>query len=325
MDEKSLQVLEYHKVLARLAGYCAFSASVEQAEALRPSTDYLESLRMQAQTGEARRLLESSPGTGVGGARDVRPQVEAASRGGVLLPTDLLDVKGTLVSARNLGRLFDRQQSEYPHLAEIAADFPEPTGLVDAISRTVSDRGEVLDSASERLRAVRAELRQVHDRLLARLQKMVSSPNVAPYLQENLVTQRDGRYVIPLRAEFKGKVKAIVHDQSASGATLFIEPLSVVEQNNRYRELQLAERDEEQRVLAELSGRIGAHAKDLTALVDTLAALDLVFAKAQYADHLEATEPTLHPMRGARAPTSPDARLPTSPDARAPTSPDARL
>ncbi|HJS29678.1 MAG TPA: hypothetical protein VJ768_08655, partial [Anaerolineales bacterium] len=274
MDEKSLQVLEYQKVLSRLAAGCAFSASVEMAASVRPAHDLADAVRMQAQTREARILLEASPGAGVGGARDVRPQAAAASRGGVLLPQELLDVKATLVSARNLGRLLERQRESLAHLAAIAEAFPPPTGLVDAITRTISDRGEVLDSASDRLKAVRVELRQVHERLLERLQRMVSSPEIAPYLQENLVTQRDGRYVIPMRAEFKGRIKAIVHDQSASGATLFIEPLSVVDQNNRYRELQLAERDEERRVLAELSAQVGINAAELTAAVETLAALD---------------------------------------------------
>jgi DNA mismatch repair protein MutS2 len=141
------------------------------------------------------------------------------------------------------------------------------------------------------LGTIRHDLRISHDRLLTKMQRMLNDPNVVPYLQESLVTQRDGRYVVPLRAEFKGRLRAIVHDQSASGATLFVEPLAVVELNNQYRELQLAERDEERRILAELSQQIGDQAYEVLHTVEVLAELDLAFARGKYADDLGATEP----------------------------------
>ena len=129
---------------------------------------------------------------------------------------------------------------------------------------------------------------------MSRLQKYVTDSKTVSMLQEPIVTQRDGRYVIPLRSEFKGKIKAIIHDSSSSGATLFIEPLPVVEANNQLRELQLAERDEERRILAEISRQIGEHATELKYGVENLAALDLAFAKAKYAEELRASEPLLH-------------------------------
>jgi DNA mismatch repair protein MutS2 len=125
---------------------------------------------------------------------------------------------------------------------------------------------------------------------------MVSDPHTAPYLQEALITQRDGRYVLPLRSEFKGRIRAVVHDQSASGATLFVEPLSVVEHNNQFRELQLAERDEERRILTELSQQVGIQASNILNTVERIADLDLCFAKAKYSDAISATEPALHPI-----------------------------
>ncbi len=130
-----------------------------------------------------------------------------------------------------------------------------------------------------------------HDRLMSRLQKYLTDS--AAKLQEPIITQRDGRYVIPLRAEFKGQIKAIVHDQSSSGATLFVEPLPVVELNNEVRELELAERDEERRILAELSGVVGAHRDELIYGVENLALLDLAFAKAKYAEEIQASEPVI--------------------------------
>ncbi|RMD68805.1 MAG: endonuclease MutS2, partial [Bacteroidetes bacterium] len=170
-------------------------------------------------------------------------------------------------------------------------------GLIDAISRTLSERGEVLDSASPQLARIRKQMQVVHDRLMSRLQRLIGDPKIARYLQDAIITQRDGRYVIPLQADFKGRIKAIVHDQSASGATLFVEPTSVVELNNEYRELQLAERDEVRRVLAELSQRVGEYAPELEQTVHVIARLDLAFAIAKYADHLRAAAPTLRPIR----------------------------
>ena len=171
--------------------------------------------------------------------------------------------------------------------------MPLPVGLIDGISRAISDRGEILDSASPKLAVIRRDLRVVHDRLLTKMQRMVTDSKITQYLQETLVTQRDGRYVLPLRAEFKGRIRSIVHDQSASGATLFVEPLSVVEMNNQYRELQLSERDEERRILADLSGQVGAIADDINQMIDIIAQLDLTLAKAKYAEEISAIEPSL--------------------------------
>ncbi len=225
MNEKSLEILEYPKVLERVAQLCAFSASAALARAWRPVADLETARRLQEETAEASRYLEAHPGATIGGARDVREAVESAARNAVLTPGDLLDVKATLIAARVLARTFERLEDAFPRLAEIASRLPPPPGLVDAISRSISERGEVLDSASEKLAQIRSELRSVHDRLLSRLERMANNPKYTIYLQENLVTQRDGRYVLPLRAEFKGRIKGIVHDQSASGATLFVEPL----------------------------------------------------------------------------------------------------
>ncbi len=155
----------------------------------------------------------------------------------------------------------------------------------------------MLDSASPKLASLRREIKIAHDRLMSRLQKYITDSRTAPMLQESLITQRDGRYVIPLRSEFKGRIKAIVHDQSSSGATLFIEPIPVVEANNELRELQLKERDEERRVLAELSALVAQHADEIIWGVESLAQLDLAFAKAKYAEELKASEPVLHELK----------------------------
>jgi DNA mismatch repair protein MutS2 len=153
--------------------------------------------------------------------------------------------------------------------------------------------GEVRDDASPALARIRRDLRAAHDRLLDRLQRIISSPETAPFLQEPIITMREGRYVIPLKADFKGRIRGIVHDRSASGATLFIEPLSVVELGNTWRELQAAEEQEIRRILADLSARVAARGAEIEETVDALAELDLAFAKARYADALDAAEPTM--------------------------------
>jgi len=295
MDPKTLSVLEYQKILERLASHCDFSASVELARQLEPTTSLDLARARQAETSEARHLFTTHEVT-IGGARDIRPQVDLAARGGVLEPADLLEVKNTLIAMRTLKQTLGRTTTETPRLSDIALNLPSTLGLVDAVSRTISERGEVLDSASPKLASIRSELRVSHDRLMNRLQKYLTDAKTSAMLQEVLITQRDGRYVIPLRAEFKGRIKSIIHDQSSSGATLFVEPLAVVELNNTYRELQLAERDEERRVLAELSAQVGINAVELITGVEALADLDLVFAKAKYAEEIDASEPVLHQL-----------------------------
>ncbi len=306
MDSKTLSVLEYPKILERLRAFCDFSASMELARALEPTDSYDLALARLAETSEARRLF-SVQDTGIGGAHDIRPAVDLAARGGVIDPQQLLDVKSTLISCRELKRSLERKTDEYPRLAQIAAGLPESHGIVDAITRVLSDRGEVLDSASPKLATLRREIKIAHDRLMSRLQKYLTES--ASKLQEPIITQRDGRYVIPLRAEFKGQIKAIVHDQSSSGATLFVEPLPVVELNNQVRELELQERDEERRILYELSAQIGAYREELFYGVENLAMLDLIFAKAKYAEGLKASEPLIKEMSKVKSQKSSSSNL----------------
>jgi DNA mismatch repair protein MutS2 len=303
MDSKTLHVLEYPKVLDRLAAHCGFSASKELALGLQPATSLLEIRQRQQEVTEARLLLVTSDAT-IGGAHDIRPKVALALRGGVLDPVDILDIKSTLISARELKKLLEKRAADFPRLADVATALPTPSGLVDAISRTVSDRGEVLDGASPKLASLRGEIRVAHDRLMTRLQKYISDSSTVSMLQDALITQREGRYVIPLRSEFKGRIKSIVHDQSSSGATLFVEPLAVVELNNKWRELQLAERDEIRRVLSALSAQVAEHADALTWGVEALALIDFSFARAKYADEIRASEPVF--VEGPKKPQASD-------------------
>jgi DNA mismatch repair protein MutS2 len=297
MDSKFLHTLEFPKILERLSQFTAFSASAALAHSLAPTADLAEARRWQTETAEARKLLSVKTDVTIGGAHDVRPLADLAARGGVLQPGEMMDIKNTLVAARTLHRILTKLADQFPRLAAIASGIEETPGLVEAISRTIDERGEVLDSASEKLAAIRRELRIAHDRLLQKLQRLISDPKHAAHLQEPIITQRDGRYVIPLKADFKGRIRGVVHDQSASGATLFIEPLSTVELNNEWREKQLAEQDEIRRIMAALSALVGEQADKIIRAVEALADLDLAFAKAKYADAIRASEPVLREFK----------------------------
>ncbi|HWQ47116.1 MAG TPA: endonuclease MutS2 [Longilinea sp.] len=297
MDEKTLQMLEFSKVLERLAGYAAFSASAEKARNLLPSTSMEEVKARLARTSEARRLLSTNLDASVGGAYDIRAMIELARRGGILEPNELLTVKSTLMGARELARVLERHAAEYPYLAQIAFPLPPPSGIIESISRCISERAEVMDCASEKLGKLRVQVRIAHERLLSKLERLVNDPKTQPMLQEALITQRNGRYVIPLRADFKGKVRSIIHDQSSSGATLFVEPLAIVEMNNEWHELELQERDEVRRILAVLAAEIGDKAPELEAMLEALAEIDLALMCAKYAEDLHAAEPVIEPYR----------------------------
>jgi len=297
MHEKDLETLEFLKILARLAGYTDFSASRELALALRPETDLAAARARQGETSEARHLFDVQGAISVGGARDVRPKVEEASRGAMLLPTDLLEVAGTLSSGRKLKRNLGRTSDQFPRLAGMAGRIEECPAVASEIDRCLDDRGEVVDNASPQLTRVRRELKVAHGRLMDRLNRILASPSNATYLQEALVTQRHGRYVIPLKASFRGRIPGIVHDQSSSGATLFIEPLATVDLNNEWRELQLEEEREVERVLAQLSSLVAENAPLIVRTVEALADLDTTFAKARYAEDLQAVEAQLTPFK----------------------------
>lgn len=300
MDEKALLTLEFPKVLERLARHTAFAVSRGMALAARPQTDLAAIQGLLAEAAEARALIEEEPKLSIGGARDVREALDDAERGLVLTPGALLDIKSTLVAARTMQRRFTDMDEQAPHLASIAASLPQPSGLVDAISQAISATGDILDSASPELNSIRSRLAVTHDRLLDKMNKLLTSAGLARHLQEPIITQREGRYVLPIKAESRGKVKAVVHDQSSSGATLFVEPLAVVDLNNEWRELQLAERDEEQRILKALSALVAEQAADVDAAMLGLAQLDYAFARARYAIQIGATEIELVTMKPAK-------------------------
>lgn len=297
MNPHTLKVLEYNKILDRLATHCAFSGGADMALSLLPSDDLPTVRTWLAQTAEAYRLLEQKNDIHFGGVRDLSPLLDKAERGAMILAPEFLEVKFTLQRARGLRNLLLRLEHAFPLLAAIAQNIEPCDHVVAEISRCVSDRGEVVDGASETLARIRAELRTAQERLLSTLDRLVHSSDVKPYLQDTLVTQRQGRYVIPVRADYKSQIDGIVHDQSASGATLFIEPLKVVQQNNAVRELELQEEKEVRRILTQLTQLVAEEAVYIRRNGQILAELDFTFAKAKYAYQLEATAPEIVAFR----------------------------
>jgi len=293
MNPKHINTLELPKILGRLSNYCNFSASVELAEALSPSIEFAEVQRRLAETSQAKEALDKNDQLSIGGAKDVRENARLAQVGGVLEAQMLLDIRDTLESGRKIQRSLLRFQALYPQLTAITNAI-EPLGNVVAeIGKTIDDSGEVRDTASDALSSIRRQLRVVHDRLLQKLQRMVSDGNNALYLQEAIVTQRAGRYVIPIKSDFKGRIPGLIHDQSASGMTLFIEPLATLDLNNEWRELQMAETREVRRILTALSNSVGGHADVIIRTVEALAQFDLAMAKAKYSDAIRGVAATL--------------------------------
>ncbi len=277
-------------MLAHLAGLTAFSAGREAALALRPAPSRAEAAQRQALGAEARRLRAVRPNLGLAGAHDVRPHAHKATLHGMLEPGELLDIHSTLVAVRTLRGNLGRLAHQYPLLADLTRRMYDPARLVAEIARCITPRGEIADTASPALAAVRREARVVHDRLQARIQEILNNAVARGVAQEALITERDGRYVIPIKADFRGQLRGIVHDVSGSGATLWVEPLGVVDLGNQYRELRLEEQREAQRVLRQLSELVAEVAGQIETNVELLAELDVLFAAARLGELLKAEE-----------------------------------
>ena len=286
MDARSLVLLEFPAVRARLAEHASFGPSRRLAESLEPSSDPVIVARGLDETDQLRALIEDRPGVGIGAAHDIGPWVERAARGGRLDPAHFLELAETLdATARLATSLADERRSL---LRDLGRELHPLPALRSTLARSFDPVGELLDTASPRLGGLRAAVRVAYDRLRRRLDSLVGA-ELGGSLQEPIVTLRNGRYVVPVKAEARNRVKGIVHDASGSGQTLFIEPLVAVELGNAWREAQLAEQDEIARILDELSALVAANADALRETLDALARFDLWAAKAQLAGEMDAT------------------------------------
>jgi DNA mismatch repair protein MutS2 len=285
---KSLTTLEFDKIIARLAALCHTVRGRALALALEPSPEYAEVLHRQRLTAEGRRLREMKPNLGLSSVRDIATLVHQASLGHALEPSELLEVLATMAASHTVRETVDRLRVYLPHLAEISDPIGDFRDVTSEIGRCINQRGEVVDGASPVLAQLRRESRVAHDRLTARLNQILTSSRGA--IQEPIVTLRDGRYVIPVKAEQRAQLPGIVHDVSSSGATVFLEPLETVEMGNRWREMLAEEQREIARILRQLSSRVGARDAEIAAAIEALAEIDLTLAKARLGEEMSANE-----------------------------------
>jgi DNA mismatch repair protein MutS2 len=289
MDERSQVLLEFPLIRARVAEHTAFAPSRRLAEGLTPSSEPIVVKRVLDETDEAVDLMGRRPDVGVGGARDIGQLVLRARRRGRLAGTELLEILDTLVAAGRLAEVLRNERSPLMH--ELGRSLKPLPQLRARLEQCLDPAGELLDGASPSLGGLRRAVRVANERLHARLESLVHGSELSSSLQEPLVTMRNGRYVIPVRADQRGRVKGIVHDQSGSGQTIFIEPLVVVELGNAWREAQLAVRAEEERILDELSAMVDNQADALDETLAVLATFDFWTARARLSSELNGIRP----------------------------------
>lgn len=282
MQTSALSLLEYPAIVARLAAATETARGAELAGALLPSADPAEVARRQALTAEAVALLDSATEPPLGGIYDVRAAAGHAARGGALGTETLREIASSVTGGLQARAALDAVAEQAPLLVGLAAGVdPALRPVADEIDRAVEEDGSDLrDSASPQLLRLRKELRDSRHRVTEELRRLASASGLREHLQEDFVAQRGGRPVFAVKASARSSVRGIVHDASASGQTLFVEPMEVVELNNRQSEAASAERDEVARILRDLSARTGAQADGLVRLVDATAAIDLALAGA---------------------------------------------
>ncbi|WP_438446556.1 endonuclease MutS2 [Gorillibacterium sp. sgz5001074] len=296
MNRKIMHTLEYTKVVELLVQHASTSLGKDKASQLQPSGELDEVKRRLTATDEAAKVDRLKGGAPFGGIRDVRSALHRARIGGMLNPQELNDIGGTLFGGRRLKRFLTElhEETPIPLLQGVAELLEDNRTLEDKIKSCIDDNAHVLDQASPELGRIRSEIRSGEGRVREKLDQMVRTPSIAKMLQDALVTIRNDRYVIPVKAEYRSHFGGMIHDQSASGATLFIEPESVVQMNNKLRELKLKEEAEVEKILRLLSALVAEFADPLANNLDLLAELDFIFAKAVLARELKSTLPMMN-------------------------------
>lgn len=284
----ALQVLEYSLVIQRLVAQCETPLSAELCAGLQPSFDTTEVWELLSATGEAHKLLADEPPPNLAALHDPRTLFQRAAKGGVLEGLEVYRCAAALGVMRQL-RTYFRAKSEL-QLARFADAMPDQARLEERLHAAVSSGGDVLDTASAQLASLRARKAAAAHRVVDRIQSYLGGKS-RDWLSDPIYTVRDGRYVLPVKSEYKSRIKGIVHDTSGSGATVFIEPDDVLQLGNALREVELAERDEVLRILAELSQRIGSVASEAIGGVEAASAVDAVFARARFAYDVRGSMP----------------------------------
>lgn len=317
-DAHSLKVLEYPTIIQLLAARTACTLGRERAEELTPTPVAAFVRERQQETAEARLLLAAFGSMPLGGIHDVRSLLVRAEVGQNLTPLEFLDLSSTLLGAARLKQFLVRNVEKAPLLADRAKAIDEFPAILRDVEMAIGRSGDVLDSASPNLGSIRSRLKILEQRANERLNQFLSSSNYRSMLMDAVIVLRDDRRCLPVRAEYKNQIRGIVHDQSSSGATLFIEPMAVVETNNEIREQELKEQVEIDRVLRKLTETVAKFATKIFSTMEVVAGLDLANAKAKLADEMNAIEPAFNQkgyirLREARHPLiNPDIVVPIS-------------
>ena len=291
--EKSIRTLELPVVLEMLASLAVSEAAKEKCRQLLPVCDLEEAARLQEETQSARERLGLYGSPSFSGVKDVSRALNRADHGGVLNTRELLDVADLLTASRRVSEYDRDRQGEKTVLDHLFSALHTNKFLEDKIHGAILDEETIADSASPELADIRRKMRLAASKGRQILQRIISSPSYAKVLQEALITQRDGRFVVPVKAECKGSIPGLVHDISSSGATLFVEPMGVVQANNELKELQAREEKEIDRILRILSGECAAQMMNILYDYDILVHLDVIFARGQLSYRMNAAKPIL--------------------------------
>ena len=292
--EKEFTTLEFDKVLAALAEHAVSPAAKELCLSLSPAETREDAEKALGQTASAEKLLLNFGAPSFGSLKDVTGACARAQNGAQLAPSELLAAANVLKLTERLKKFLDEHLDESDALSEDRYSLVPNNYLADKILSSFVGEDEVADGASPALREIRRKQTQARNKIKSSLDSLVRSQQTQKYLQENIVTQRNGRYVIPVKAEYRSEIAGLVHDTSSSGATLFIEPMSVVNANNELSELDAKERAEIDRILSALSSEVGDYAETISEDFRTARFFDFCFAKARYAAALRAVRPELN-------------------------------
>ena len=291
--EKSIRTLELPVVLEMLASLAVSDAAKEKCRGLSPVCDLEEAVRLQEETQSARERLGLYGSPSFSGVKDVSRALNRADHGGVLNTRELLDVADLLTASRRVAEYDRDRRGEKTVLDHLFSALHTNKFLEDKIRGAILDEETIADSASPELADIRRKMSLAASKGRQILQRIISSPSYAKVLQEALITQRDGRFVVPVKAECKGSIPGLVHDISSSGATLFVEPMGVVQANNELKELQAREEKEIDRILRILSGECAAQMMNILYDYDILVHLDVIFARGQLSYRMNAAKPIL--------------------------------
>lgn len=296
MNEKVLHTLEFGKIREQLTHHAASSLGKEVISELSPSTDFQEIVSWQQETDEAMTVLRLKEDVPLGGIFKISPAIKRAEIGGVLHVEEFVEIASTIQAGRNLIRFFKPllEDENLPIIENLIKEMNPPANLLRIINNAIGDHGEILDSASPELRTIRRQMSQLEGRVREKLEQIIRSPGAQKMLSDAIITIRNDRFVIPVKQEYRTHFGGMVHDQSASGQTLFIEPKLVVELNNELQNVRMKERAEIERILTELSKEVANESENLKQLVTSLRQLDFMFAKAKYARAMKATKPIMN-------------------------------